>query len=532
MGIGIVSILVPAMALVLPDQFAAINPFDSDEGVRRGATAMAATAPMNFADRIAEEETVFDPTETGSQPRLGDKKASISESETTEATHDHEAQPNEGDSPPESSSSTDTSKPASTSSTAPKTVTTKSNSEDDSPDKVKSDGTITGDSCPCKVTGTVELKGDVNLQGDLMVMGGTLVARPGVTVNGNGFQIMFMEGGKADFQGSKTSTWSGNGSNANLSRDVEFRNLRRIMFHETGPSILKYIAVIDSGTKGVTDDYPLHWHHSGSTSRGTVVEGVVVQNGRNHAYVPHASHGITFKDVIAKNTVEEAFWWNTPRMDPCSESDPCTANDSHDIRIDHALADGISGSSTRVAAFLLGQGKGNVLVNSLTRNVGGSQQCSGYKWATDMHSNWFFSNNRAVDPNGTCGNGIFVWQNLRSEDPQPLIQDFTSDLAIEHGAYRNFYTYDNIDVSLFISHARSYTVKNSTIDEVRIVKNQLGGGVTEFSNVTIGKVVMLDAADEPSKIVFDKTNITCDDVNLEKAHPQSEVIVNGTECNG
>lgn len=525
MGVGIVSILVPAMAIVVPDQFAAINPFDSGDDA---STAIAATSPPDFSDRVVargeEGEAMSNPTDpiVGSDPppEFDVQEVNDSNSEGSETKHDHNTEPSQATAPSES-----------TSSTKPKTTTTiKESSDADSSQAVTADGTITGDACPCKVTGTVELKGEVNLKGDLMVDGGTLVARSGVTVNGNRFQIMFMNGGKADFQGTKTSTWSGNGSNANLSRDVAFRNLRRIMFHHTGPSTLRYVSVIDSGTNGVEDDYPLHWHFSGDSSRGTVVEGVVVVNGQNRAYVPHASHGITFRDIIAKNTLgSQAFWWNTTRMDPCSSDSRgnCTLNDSHDIKIDHALIDGVTGPGTRVAGFVMGQGKNNSLINSATRNIGSSGSCSGYLWDPDTHGDWFFSNNAAFS--GSCKRAIFHWQN---RDDGEIIQNLRSELSIDHGAYRNRHEYRNIDVPLFIAHALSFTVRDSRIGHVVIERHPTTGGEpTRFINVTIQKVSVRDARDNPGVYIFDNTNIGCGDVDLAEAHPGSEVIVNGVDCN-
>ncbi len=127
-----------------------------------------------------------------------------------------------------------------------------------------------------------------------------MIARPGVDVEGNGFQIMFTNGAKADFQGTPVFTWSNNGAKQNLVRDINFRNLRRIIFTGAGPSTLRYFTISDSGTP-TPGDFPLHFHLNGDSVRGTLVDGVVVLNGANHAFVPHGSHGITFKDTIAEH---------------------------------------------------------------------------------------------------------------------------------------------------------------------------------------------------------------------------------------
>lgn len=506
MGFGVVTILVAATGMVFPEQFDAINPFNADGSKSEDEAALASPSDLGNSDRrpgiTAERiENMPDltnpPMDTTLVPESGREESSSTSSEA-ETTHTHKPQP-----------------PA----------------EDPSSEDPETTGSITGDACPCTVTGTVELKGEVNLKGDLMVKGGTLVARPGVRINGNRFQIAFMGGGKADFRGSQVATWSGNGSNANLKRDIEFRNLRRIMFHDTAPSVLSYISVIDSGTLGVEDDYPLHWHFSGDSSRGTVVEGVVVLNGQNHAYVPHASHGITFRNIMAKNTLgTQAFWWNTTRMSPCPSDSrgKCTLNDSHNISVDRALIDGVTGPGTRIAAFAMGQGNNNSLTNSVTRNVGSSASCSGYLWDADTHGDWFFSSNTAMS--GPCERAIFHWQNR--EDGE-VIQDFKSNLQIDHGAYRNTHEYRNIDVPIFVGHALGYTVRDSRIGHVILEKHPTtGGDPVEFINVTLDKISVRDAQGDSGVYIFDETNITCGEVQLESAHSASKVIVNGVDCTG
>jgi len=527
MGIGIILILVPAMALVLPEQLAAVNPFDSDNGVTRGL-AIAADAPGPIGGPFSPEgikEVAPEPegSATGSslpaapeEQVITKSKSSVDPSTSSSSSADQDE-------------SSDTSSP---STTAKKPTTTEGHDDDDSPGSVVTEGTITGDACPCQVTGSAELRGDVNLKGDLMVMGGTLVARPGVTVKGNGFQIMFMDGGKADFQGSKTSTWSGNGSNANLSRDVQFHGLRRIMFHEgAGPSTLRYISVIDSGVNSVLGDYPLHWHRNGNSTRGTLVEGVVVLNGRHHAFVPHASHGITFRDVIAKKTLEEAFWWDKPGDPPaCPKGDDsCTANDSHDIKVSRLLVDGVD--STRkynyeLSGVQLGQGSGNSMVNSLVRNVASGSSCSAYHWPEDANGDWEFRGNTATA--GPCETAIFVWQNINGGGSR--IDDFTTNGAVDHGAYRNLYAYDGVTASMLRSHAVSYTVKNASFDEIVFHQHPVEGEPVRFTNVNADRVTLSDADGKRGTYIFDGTNLSCEDVDFAKPHPSSKVVINGQEC--
>jgi len=538
MGIGILSILVPAMALVMPERFAAVNPFDSDDHTFPGL-ATAAGVPIPSGDALnpaginrpalENEDPVIGvslPPESENLVAVGGGPEASDGGRQNSAGSSISSETSMG----ESSSSTEGSSSPSTA--ANSTTTVKASGGDEPPGSVKTDGTITGDACPCHVTGSVELKGEVNLKGDLMVMGGTLVARPGVTVKGNGFQIMFMDGGKADFQGSRTSTWSGDGSNANLSRDVQFRNLRRIMFHEgAGPSILRYISVIDSGVNSVLGDYPLHWHRNGNSTRGTLVEGVVVLNGRHHAFVPHASHGITFRDVIAKNTLEEAFWWDKPGDPPaCPKGDDsCTANDSHDIKVSRLLVHGVDSTRAHnyeLSGVQLGQGSGNSMVSSLVRNVASGTHCSAYHWPEDANGDWDFRGNTASA--SPCDTAIFVWQNINGGGSR--IDDFSSNGAVEHGAYRNLYAYDGVTAPLLKSHAVSYTVKNSSFNEIVLLQHPVDGDPVRFTNVDADRVTVSDANGKAGTYIFEGTNLTCGDVRFAKPHPSSKVIINGKEC--
>ena len=47
--------------------------------------------------------------------------------------------------------------------------------------------------------------------------------------------------------------------------------------------------------RGIEGRYPLHFHHAGDGSRGSLIEGVVARQSGNRAFVPHASHGITLE---------------------------------------------------------------------------------------------------------------------------------------------------------------------------------------------------------------------------------------------
>lgn len=368
---------------------------------------------------------------------------------------------------------------------------------DNDPD-IFSEGEITGNVCPCLVIGDVELKGQVNLRGDLMVDGGTLTAQPGVEVNGNGHEISVMHGGILDWRGTPKSgwvewgesvsgwnsgdrlavapiakgdfdvhydTWTGSWSDvspsksvlsdgtevraevANLDRDIVINNVSRIMFHMgAGKQTIKYVAVRNSGVDGELGLYPIHFHLNYNTVRGSLIEGVVVEDGQNHAFVPHGSNGVIFRDVSAVNTRNTAYWWDKP-----SEGD--TSNNSDDTVWEHALALGViepaDDRNRRLSGFQLGAGIDNTCVECHAAGLrGGTDSMSAFIWpeftggGENEEGVWKFAD--AVGHNNE-ESGIFVWQNVtRPHKVEDTLLYRNGEHGINHGAYVNTYTYERV----------------------------------------------------------------------------------------
>ena len=386
------------------------------------------------------------------------------------------------------------------------------------------------------VTDTAQLVGRVNLVGDLIIDGGTLLARPGVTVDGNGFQIMVHSGGRVDWRGTPVFTWSGDGSNANLTRDINLRNLRRIIFMGgAGPSVIQYVAVHSSGTPGL-GDYPLHWHLNYDTTRGTIVEGVAVVDGRHHAFVPHGSHGITFRDTIAWQVQGDAYWWDPPGSNDCGTKFAkfCTADNSNDTTYDHALAAKVTNGpgdlrGYRLSGFHLGAGSGNVVKNSLAREITPThvKDCSGFHWPESANQNdggnvWTFASNRTAA--SEC-HGIFVWQN----DGNPHVISGFSGGGVDHGAYGNIYHYKNLTVPYLEVHAIGWQIGQSQVGDVTALKHVAAGTVT-FTDVTFDSFTISDGQGEPAIYVLNGTNLGCGDIVHQDTHPASQVIIDGASC--
>jgi hypothetical protein len=512
MGIATLAILIPAVTLVASNRQSitseASSPINDSSDQSAGLAASPITPQLDSnrtgtigpIDDIRRPSTIAVPTTAdGNAAKSTSSTSSGDAASTTTSEHDHDA--------PSSTAETETTEPSATA------------------------GTITGEACPCTVTGTATLKDEVRLQGDLIVDGGTLIARSGVNVDGNGFQIMIVNGGRADIQGTPTSTWSGDGSNANLTRDINFSNLRRIMFHEgAGKSTLRYFTVSDSGTSEL-GDYSIHFHLNGNSTRGTLVEGVAVLNSRHHAFVPHGSHGITFKDTIARNGRCEAYWWDQPEFQSTNQ-----INNSNDVLYDHVLVDGVTncaddGRGHRLSGIELGAGSGNVIRNSVVRNVrpSHSKDCSGYHWpelSAKQPSSWTFSNNASY---GSACNGIFVWQN---DNEDHIVNGFAGD-GIDHGAYVNRFDYRNVNVDFIEVHAVGWSVTGGSADEVIALKHSLEGDPVNLKNISIGRFIVDNATNggsTPATYSLEKVGLKCGDVEWRSVVPGTKVIVDGSDC--
>jgi len=358
-----------------------------------------------------------------------------------------------------------------------------------------------------------------------------LVLRPGDTVElRNGACLCFGPGGSADWQGTPTATWSDDGRVQNLRRDIKIFGEGHIRFERgSGRSTIRFVE-IDLRPPVELAKYPLHWHHVGDGSRGTLVEGVVVENSPNRAFVPHASNGITFKDTIAKNVTASAYWWDLPDFQSQDRS-----NNSNDIVFDHVLADGgrprPGSRGYRLAAFTLGAGTGNVVRNSVAMHVGGRKDSAGFAWPELHHAqpkSWTFVNNVAHD---NAANGIFVWQN---NDQDHVVSGFrgyaNAGADIDHGAYLNRYAYRNVEVENLEVHALGWTVTGGHIGTVKVFRHALSGGPVVFTDVAVGRLVIDntgDGGDVPGRYVFVRTGLTFDDVVVVGAVPGTQVTIDG-----
>lgn len=411
------------------------------------------------------------------------------------------------------------------------------------------------------------LVGDVTMGGD-MVVHGLLSCDPDVQVDWQGYQLEVHGSGHAgdgrlQLVGTPKTAWTRTGVTApdwaatdqvvdlapekiNLTRSVTFRNISRIMMHHgVGPQEIRWITLEDCGVFGTLGMYPIHFHHNADTTRGSIVEGVVVKRSQNRAFVPHGSHGITFKDCIAFNIQREGYWWDS-QHDVGGE-----ANRSHDISyLDSVVAkatisrdDPLNGQSTgsgfhRFGGFWLGSGRGLLETRGcLAVDVAGGSDVSGFFWPERDHATWTFEDNAAHH----CNQGIFTWQNDSLLHDISRFKGWANTKAdIAHGAYSNLYHYIDVDVDKFTLFANSRPPENGrvqTIEGGRIGtlvishRNADPGAQSIVRNVDLGQVRYRESGglNKPSHIRYANCGITPTDFNMADVMPDSvaEIVEGG-----
>jgi hypothetical protein len=203
------------------------------------------------------------------------------------------------------------------------------------------------------------------------------------------------------------------------------------------------------GLDPVAGRYAMHFHLAHNGPRGTRVEGVVGRDMGNRVFVPHASHGITFRRCIAYNVAETPFWWD--RLKEGRRDGPdVEARDfslTHGCVWDRCVAANVNavrgGSSESVEGFLHNFGRRNAALGCVAVGVRAPNTATGYFWPAQVQG----LGDNAVWRHEDCvahnieREGFTVWQispDVHIVD-RPVI--YRTPIGIEHGAYRNVYHY-------------------------------------------------------------------------------------------
>ena len=292
---------------------------------------------------------------------------------------------------------------------------------------------------------------------------------------------------------------------ANLTRNVIIDNASRVMLHGLdghAPQVIKYATISNAGIRDELGFYALHFHLNGDATRGSIVEGVVVRDPQFRAFVPHGSHGITFRYTLAVNAVAQGYWWDLNK----ASTPPSPTHESNDILYDHAGVIGLTVSDPPdqgwQAGFNLGDGSGNVVRDSFVAGVDAGSNHSGFQWPSGAHSIWTAEK---LTSHNNRGHGFFIWQN----DAEPhLISGIDSYLnsgaGIMQGAYSNSYHWVDVTLvgngeGLFLNtFSKSPPRPRQTFECMTITDSPLGvvvddspvstGAATLFTNLVMERV--------------------------------------------
>ena len=234
-------------------------------------------------------------------------------------------------------------------------------------------------------------------------------------------------------------------------RSTQSQVIKNVAFRYLGPRK-------DQNGDKITDliqgRYGIHFHHCDDGSEGSIVEGCVMRDIGNHAYVPHVSNGITMTDNIAYNCTETPFWWDLPDATHRTVW-------THNLVIQpnyifHALQFDTPGTlALGTHAFVLGMGDDNRCDSNVVAGQQGLASVSAaYDWEEmPTESAWIFKGN--LVHNSDCG--IRSWQNNGKNHVLENITVYNCGVGVLHGAYINNYTYQRgiLYNAVFEDHAAS-----------------------------------------------------------------------------
>jgi hypothetical protein len=235
-------------------------------------------------------------------------------------------------------------------------------------------------------------------------------------------------------------------------------------------------------TEGVLGRYALHFHHCGDGSRSTVVEGVVAHRCGGHAFVPHESHGVTFRDCVAHDVRDSPFWYDLDGE----------ATTSHDGVWERCVASKVwtekgAAEGYRMSGFVLAEGRdgSNSCIDCVAVGVYSTQgvtmsssAASGFHWSGRAKSVWRFAGCLA---HNIGGSGILAWQNTEAVH---VIETFSAyhcgKAGVDHGAYSNFWQYR--DLALFANRRAGLAIHAVTR---RTGHTPPGAPPLRFTNVVV-----------------------------------------------
>lgn len=241
-----------------------------------------------------------------------------------------------------------------------------------------------------------------------------------------------------------------------------------------------------SYTEVVTGRYGLHWHRMGDATRGILVEGVSAHDLGSRAFVPHASHGITFRDCAAWGYFDAGYWWDQDDT-TLDATDDLTYQSCFAGYAKHDTANGLGGIVN--TGFMLAAGSRMSISGCAAAAITGRTNASGYHWPskTNLAPNnvWDFHDN---DVHNCQVDGTFVWQNDDNDHSVIRLRTWNNtEAGVDHGAYKNAYRYVDLQAwgnlgCDFMEEAQSWYPTNANPVDAPV---KITGG--HIGKLTIGK---------------------------------------------
>ena len=273
----------------------------------------------------------------------------------------------------------------------------------------------------------------------------------------------------------------------NLTRNVRIEGTPEgkshiTILHGQVPQKVGWVGLRHVGPKEVLGRYAFHFHMGNDAVRGSTVDGLVAYDSANHAFVPHLSNGVTYRDCIVHDSADHAYWW-----DPAGDGQQAGDVPSHDIVWERCVASSVAAGRDAHAttSFMMGAGRGNACKGCVaTGGSGASEGATGFRWGSgsnDETNTWVFEDN--VTHNNSHS-GLFFWQN---NAPRTIIDRHTiyhCGQGIYAGSYINLVSYRDCvvygcsDWGLIIAATpmQGLTSPDETVTYENMYVDQLGAG--------------------------------------------------------
>ena len=258
----------------------------------------------------------------------------------------------------------------------------------------------------------------------------------------------------------------------NLTRDCTIEGTpghrSHVFIRSTSPQVIRHVGLLQLGPRKddlkVAGRWPLHFHHTMHAQHGVVVEGVVVRNAGSHAFVAHNSNGITFRQCIAYDVQEDAYWWD-PDTAEDKRDEPVNVTDdtTYDRCVAAVVRIGDADDEHRLCGFNLGKSLrpgSNRCIECVGVGVLGGSNCAGFGWQEhNQGAPWMFERNVS---HNNAAHGLFTWQNLGpvAHTIVDLVSYRNLDAGVAVGAYEGAWQFQSPVLvengrSGVLQHARS-----------------------------------------------------------------------------